>query len=104
MTPRIRLTPYKKGGKVDGAWLYQIWLVRGKNVDFVGFAKRIRRVWADRPYGWSVVCSHPARPKLVRAFAPKLRDVRLVVADTLNIYLAEFVEAALYANERREKT
>lgn len=104
MTPRIRLVPYKEGGKVDGAYLYQIWLVRGKDTHFLGFATRTRNVWGTRRHVWELVFSDPCRPKLIHRTAPRLNTVRIIVAATLNIYLAEFVQAARAAIKRREET
>lgn len=79
MTPRIKLTPYRKEGKVNGAWVYRIWLVTVEQERHLGFAQRT-------PSGiWSAVFSNPSSSEVIKRLTPSLRAVRPTVAVALRL-------------------
>lgn len=79
MTPRIKLTPYRQEVKVNGAWVYRIWLVTEEQTRHLGCAQRTH-------YGiWSAVFFHPCSSEVMKRLTPSLRTVRPTVAVALGL-------------------
>lgn len=79
MTPRIKLLPYRKEGKVNGAWVYEIMLVTSEQERRLGFASKT----ADGL--WSCVFSHPSSSEVIKRLTPTLRTVRCSVSIAIGI-------------------
>ena len=79
MTPRIKLLPYRKEGKVNGAWVYEIILVTSEQERRLGFASKTAEGL------WSCVFSHPSSSEVIKILVRYYGWIRRVVARAIGI-------------------
>ena len=79
MTPRIKLLPYRKEGKVNGAWVYEIILVTSEQERRLGFASKTAEGL------WSCVFSDPSSSEVIKILVRYYGWIRRVVARVIGI-------------------
>lgn len=79
MTPRIKLLPYRREGKVNGAWVYEIMLVTSEQERRLGFASKTAEGL------WSCVFSHPSSSEVIKILVRYYGWIRGVTARSIGI-------------------
>ena len=79
MMPRIKLTAYKQEGRVNGAWVREIWLVTSEQVRTLGFVSKTAE------QHWSAVFIDPSSSAVIKRRCPSLRAARAAVAVALGL-------------------